>query len=41
MYDFANGPGAQRGLTVKDAMIVRWDAAKQQFEPVSRLGGLP
>jgi branched-chain amino acid transport system substrate-binding protein len=41
MYDFANGPGAQRGLTVKDTMIVRWDAAKQQFEPVSRLGGLP
>jgi branched-chain amino acid transport system substrate-binding protein len=41
IYDFSNGPGAQRGLTVKDTMIVRWDAAKQLFVPASRLGGLP
>jgi branched-chain amino acid transport system substrate-binding protein len=41
VYDFSNGPGAQRGLTAKDAMILRWDPAKTQFVPVSRLGGLP
>lgn len=40
-YDFAAGPGAQRGLTVKDTLIVRWDAGKTLFVPVSKLGGLP
>jgi branched-chain amino acid transport system substrate-binding protein len=40
-YDFSNGPGAQRGLTVKDTLIVRWEPAKQHWDAVSKLGGLP
>lgn len=40
-YDFSEGPGAQRGLTVKDTLIVRWEAPKQQWFAVSKLGGLP
>jgi branched-chain amino acid transport system substrate-binding protein len=40
-YDFTNGPGAQRGLTVKDTLIVRWDANKQHWDAVTKLGGLP
>ncbi len=40
-YDFSNGPGAQRGLTVKDTLIVRWDPAKTRWDAVSKMGGLP
>jgi len=40
-YDFSNGPGAQRGLTVKDTLIVRWDATKQHWDAVSKMGGVP
>jgi branched-chain amino acid transport system substrate-binding protein len=40
-YDFTNGPGAQRGLTVKDTLIVRWDAPKSKWDAVSKMGGLP
>jgi branched-chain amino acid transport system substrate-binding protein len=39
VYDFSNGPGAQRGLTVKDTLIVRWDAPDNTWVPVSRPGG--
>ena len=40
-YDFSQGPGSQRGLTVKDTMILKWDPSKQLFVSVSRLGGMP
>ena len=40
-YDFTSGAGAQRGLTVKDTLIVRWDAAKQHWDGVSKMGGQP
>jgi branched-chain amino acid transport system substrate-binding protein len=39
VYDFRDG--SQRGLTEKDAIIVRWDGAKEQWMTVSRLGGEP
>jgi hypothetical protein len=40
-YDFSNGPGAQRGLTVKDTLIVKWDGPKQRWDAASRMGGMP
>lgn len=39
VYDFSDGPGAQRGLTVKDTLIVRWDAPDNTWLPVSKPGG--
>lgn len=38
-YDFAKQP--QRGLDENSVVMVRWDAAKQNFTPVSRQGGEP
>jgi branched-chain amino acid transport system substrate-binding protein len=38
-YDFRDG--SQRGLTAKTSVVVRFDAAKQRFVPVSRIGGAP
>jgi branched-chain amino acid transport system substrate-binding protein len=38
-YDFRDG--SQRGLTVNNAMIVRWDSARGTWSSVSALGGLP
>jgi len=38
-YDFRDG--SQRGLSDKDIMITRWDASKQGWTAVSRLGGAP
>ncbi len=38
-YDFRASP--QRGLNDKDALIVRWDAARNTWVPVSKLGGQP
>jgi branched-chain amino acid transport system substrate-binding protein len=39
VYDFRDGN--QRGVTVDDALIMRWDADKTDFVPVSKYGGLP
>lgn len=36
-YDFANGD--QRGLTVDDLLIMRWDNDRSDFVAVSKLGG--
>jgi branched-chain amino acid transport system substrate-binding protein len=33
--------GSQRGIGVDGVVLIRWDAAKQNFVPVSRPGGLP
>lgn len=38
-YDFHGGN--QRGLTTRLSVMVRWDAAKDAFVPVSRPGGVP
>ena len=38
-YDFRDG--SQRGLTEDDVMMMRWDAAKNTWTAVSRLGGQP
>jgi ABC-type branched-subunit amino acid transport system substrate-binding protein len=38
-YDFRDG--SQRGLTAKTSVVVRFDAAKGRFVPVSRIGGAP
>jgi len=38
-YDFKRVP--QRGLDVSNAVIMRWDAGKQVFVPVSQPGGEP
>jgi len=38
-YDFRDGD--QRGLSDKDIMVMRWDAANQAWTAVSRLGGSP
>jgi branched-chain amino acid transport system substrate-binding protein len=38
-FDFRGTP--QRGLTVNDVVIIRWDAAQDDFVGVSRLAGAP
>jgi hypothetical protein len=38
-YDFVQVP--QRGLDVSDAIVVRWDAATKDWDPVSKLTGTP
>ncbi len=38
-YDFRDG--GQRGLTERNVVIMRWDAAKVGWVAVSQLGGLP
>jgi branched-chain amino acid transport system substrate-binding protein len=38
-YDFRDGN--QRGLTTKDVLVVRWDADKGTWIPVSQGGGTP
>ena len=38
-YDYEKTP--QRGLSVENAMVNRWDAAAQRFVPASQLGGVP
>ena len=38
-YDFVHVP--QRGLDVSDAIVVRWDAATKDWDPVSKLTGIP
>jgi branched-chain amino acid transport system substrate-binding protein len=38
-YDFQAFP--QRGLDANNVIVVRWDAAKQRWDAVSRLGGAP
>lgn len=38
-YDFRDG--GQRGLTVRNVVIMRWDPAKVGWVAVSQLGGLP
>jgi ABC-type branched-subunit amino acid transport system substrate-binding protein len=38
-YDFRDG--GQRGLTQRNVVIMRWDAAKVGWVAVSQLGGLP
>jgi branched-chain amino acid transport system substrate-binding protein len=40
VYDFTDkGPGAQRGLTQKDVLIMRWDEGKTAWTPSSMMGG--
>ncbi len=39
IYDFKASP--QRGLTLQDTIITRWDVARQTWDPVSRPGGAP
>jgi branched-chain amino acid transport system substrate-binding protein len=39
VYDFTSGN--QHGLDVKDVVIMKYDAAKNGFTSVSKLGGLP
>lgn len=39
LYDFERTP--QRGLDVSNAVVTRWDAAANRWQPVSRLGGAP
>jgi branched-chain amino acid transport system substrate-binding protein len=39
VYDFRDG--SQRGLSQKDVVIMRWDAAKNNWIAVSELGGAP
>jgi branched-chain amino acid transport system substrate-binding protein len=36
-YDFPTTPG--RGLTSKDTVVLRWNAAKKTFDPISTAGG--
>ena len=38
-YDFVKVP--QRGLDVSNAIVVRWDAAAKDWQPVSKLAGMP
>lgn len=38
-YDFREVP--QRGIGQAAVVVVRWDADKSQFDPVSKLGGAP
>ncbi|HZT52257.1 MAG TPA: ABC transporter substrate-binding protein, partial [Stellaceae bacterium] len=39
IYDFTRIP--QRGLDINNALVVRWDAAKKDWVPVSKLTGVP
>ena len=39
VYDFQKMP--QRGLSVQNAIVTRWDAAQQRWEPVSQATGIP
>jgi branched-chain amino acid transport system substrate-binding protein len=39
VYDFRDG--SHRGLSQKDVLIMRWDAAKNNWIAVSKLGGAP
>jgi branched-chain amino acid transport system substrate-binding protein len=40
VYDFTDkGAGAQRGLTQKDVLIMRWDEGKTAWTPSSKMGG--
>ena len=39
VYDFKAVP--QRGLSVKNAIVTRWDPARQVWEPVSQATGVP
>jgi branched-chain amino acid transport system substrate-binding protein len=39
VYDFRDG--SHRGLSQKDVLIMRWDAAKNTWVAVSKLGGAP
>lgn len=39
VYDFKTSP--QRGLNLDDAIVTRWDPAKQTWVPVSKFGGEP
>lgn len=36
-YDFPSTPG--RGLTSKDTVVLRWDAGRKDFDPISTAGG--
>jgi len=38
-YDFRSVP--QRGLGAKSLLMIRWDAARGDFRPVSQIGGRP
>jgi len=39
IYDFTRVP--QRGLDIDNALVVRWDAGKKDWVPVSKLKGIP
>ncbi|HUZ73738.1 MAG TPA: ABC transporter substrate-binding protein [Stellaceae bacterium] len=39
IYDFTKIP--QRGLGIDNALVVRWDPAKKDWQPVSKLRGIP
>jgi len=39
VYDYEAVP--QRGLSVQNAVVTRWDAAKQRWETMSQPGGVP
>jgi branched-chain amino acid transport system substrate-binding protein len=39
IYDFKTSP--QRGLNIDDAIVTRWDPARQTWDPVSKFGGDP
>jgi len=39
IYDFKTSP--QRGLNLRDAIVTRWNPAKQAWDPVSGPGGAP
>lgn len=40
VYDFTDkGAGAQRGLSSKDVLIMKWDDTKPAFIPASKMGG--
>ena len=38
-YDFRDG--SQRGLTEKNGIMVRWDAARDTWVAISKFGGAP
>ncbi len=39
IYDFTKIP--QRGLDVNNAIVIRWDATKKDWDPVSKFTGIP
>ena len=41
LYDFSNPAAPQRGLTVQNATIYRWNGGTQHFDAISKPGGLP